>query len=167
MYEYLLDYEFYSAGVVLYGMYHPFHYFDGSTRKCRLSPEPISIFCGTLTLPSEIHGKPVVGIADFWMMGGNPYNLGMIDVKHLIVPESYERLGNKNFSGWENLEIVTLYCDANAMSEYNFAYCDKLVRVECMNPSIYSFCKSLPLKCNQSGFGCFEGRLEQIKFLNL
>lgn len=165
--DYFIDYKKYCDGVVLYGLYEPAHWNDGSTKNCFFfNPIRISIVNDCLTLPSIFQGVPVVGIADFWMMGGNPYNLGeRIEVKHLVIPASYRKLGCKNFSGWKNLEKVSLYCDAGAMDEYNFAYCDKLVKVECMNSSIYSFCKSLPLKCNQSGFGCFDGSLDHIEFV--
>ena len=167
MFEYVLDYEIHSDGIILYGMYHPFHFFDGSTRRCPLFPMPVSVVDGCLTLPSSYQGHLVVGIADFWMMGGNPYQLGEADVRQIIIPETYKRLGDKNFSGWKHLESVTLYCNESAMGEYNFAYCDRLGKVECMNPSIYSLCKSLPFKSFRAGYGCFDGCLGQIDFVGV
>ena len=164
---YYIDYERCCDGVVLYGLYEPVHWFDGSIKKRSLfNPIRISTINDCLTLPSCFQGMPVVGIVDFCMMGGNPYHLGeRIEVKHLVIPASYRKLGRKNFSGWKNLEKVTLYCDERAMDEYNFAYCDNLVKVECMNSSIYSFCKSLPLKSYGSGYGCFDQCLECVDFV--
>ena len=165
--DFYIDYKSSSNGVVLYGLYDPVHWFDGSSKKCfLLNPIRISLINDCLTLPSSFQGMPVVGIADFWMMGGNPYQLGeKIGVKHLVIPASYRKLGSKNFSCWKNLEKVTLHCDKYAMDDYTFAYCDSLVKVECMNSSIYSFCKSLPVKSLGLGHGCFDRCWDHIDFV--
>ena len=60
---------------------------------------------GMLILPSEIDGQPVVEIEDFIFM---PYGKeGCLDsiVEKLVVPETYQRLGNRNFSGWTKFGI--------------------------------------------------------------
>lgn len=118
---------------------------------------------GTLVLPSEIHGKPVSDIEDFWFIGSRPNN-EIITVKKLIVPSSYRKLGKKNFSQWTCLEEVVLYCDATAMCEWNFAYCENLRTVRCMNESIYAYCKSLPLDHHYKSYGCFDGILKNVEF---
>lgn len=155
---YFVDYEERGNCIKLYGIYV-------DRDKCKKEDYfAIKERDGLLELPSMIHGKPVTEIADFEMIGDARLP---VTVKTLIVPDSYKSLGKKNFSRWNYLESLVLYCDSSAFREWNFAYCDKLEIVECKNNSIYEYCKKLPLEHSAINYGCFDGCLNQLEFIDV
>ncbi|MBP3823197.1 MAG: hypothetical protein J6I36_07245 [Bacteroidaceae bacterium] len=155
---YFLDYEDRGDYIKLYGIYV-------DKDKCKKDDYfAIKEHNGQFELPSMIHGKPVTEIADFEMMGNARSS---VTIKTLIVPDSYKSLGKKNFSRWIYLESLVLYCDKSAIREWNFAYCDKLMTVECHSHSIYEYCKKLPLDHSEINYGCFDGCLNQLEFIEV
>lgn len=151
---YYLDYEERNNHIKLYGIY-------SDEKKCKKDEYmAIKEHNGQIQLPSMIHGKRVMEIADFCMMGAEN-----ITVRSLIIPETYQSLGKKNFSGWKCLEEVVLCCDESAMCEWNFAYCDNLRIVICNNTSIFNYCKRLPLEHSALTYGCFDRCLDHIQFM--
>lgn len=117
---------------------------------------------GMLILPSKIDGQPVVEIEDFIFM---PYRKeGCLDsiVEELVIPETFQRLGNKNFSGWENLRRVYLNCPSHALCQWNFAYCEMLTEVICHNNDMAERCHEASTNSIESMYGCFDGIRNQI-----
>lgn len=117
---------------------------------------------GMLILPSEIDGQPVVEIEDFIFM---PYGKeGCLDstVEKLVIPKTYWRLGDKNFSGWNNLRMVYLDCPSRALCQWNFAYCEHLTEVICSNADIAEKCHEASSNSIRSMYGCFDGIYNQI-----
>lgn len=79
-----------------------------------------------LTLPTHIQGRMIVGVKDFWCMGGQQSKTPSI--RGLIVPESYRYIGQKNFSQYKSLEFVYLPHSVRLRS-FAFAYCTNLKKV--------------------------------------
>ena len=118
---------------------------------------------GMLILPSEIDGQPVVEIEDFIFM---PYGKeGCLDsiVEKLVVPETYQRLGNRNFSGWTNLRRVYLNCPSHALCQWNFAYCELLTEVICINSEMAEKCHEASTNSIESMYGCFDAIYSHIQ----
>lgn len=122
----------------------------------------LEVYDGMLILPSEIDGQPVIEIEDFIFM---PYREeGCLDsiVEELVIPETFQRLGNKNFSGWENLSKVYLNCSSHALCQWNFAYCEMLTEVICHNYDMAEKCHEASTNSIESMYGCFDGIRNQI-----
>ena len=151
---YYVDYEDMGNEIKLCGLYSNE---DDCQRDDYVS---IKEHHGQLELPSLIHGKRVVEIQDYCMMGHG-------EIKTLIVPRSFKSLGKKNFSQCDGLEEVVLNCHSSAMCEWNFAYCNNLRIVKCRELSMYYLCKMLPHDRNSVAYGCFDGRLGNIEFIYL
>lgn len=82
---------------------------------------------GLLTLPSNFHGVPITKVKDFLLMINSGRKKSPA-IKGLVIPESYEYIGEKDFSGYKSLEV--LYLPQNVMlSSWAFAYCEKLSKV--------------------------------------
>lgn len=79
-----------------------------------------------LTLPTHIQGRIIIGVRDFWCMGGQRSKTPSI--RGLIVPETYQYIGQKNFSQYPNLEFVYLP-DNVRLRSFAFAYCPQLEKV--------------------------------------
>ncbi len=117
---------------------------------------------GILILPSVINGQPVVEIEDFIFM---PFGKeGCLDsvVEKLVIPKTYRRLGDKNFSGWNNLRMVYLDCPSHALCQWNFAYCEHLTEVICSNADIAEKCNGASSNSIESMYGCFDSIYNQI-----
>ncbi len=155
--KYYLEYTEKSGGCWLCGIH--------ADEDCCKSDDYITITTKNdiLSLPTEIHGSPVFGIEDFCIMGNNRLRES-ITINKMIIPSSYKTLGKKNFSRWNSLNEVVLYCEDSAMCEWNFAYCDNLKKIRCMNSRIYTYCISLPLEHSDKSYGCFDGVLHNIEF---
>lgn len=81
---------------------------------------------GVLTLPTYYRGRKIVGVKDFWCMGGQIFKTPTI--RGLIVPDSYHYIGQKNFSQYKNLEFVYLPQTVRLRS-FAFAYCANLKKI--------------------------------------
>lgn len=86
---------------------------------------------GVLTLPTYFHGRMIKGVKDFWCMGGQLPKTPSI--RGLIVPESYQYIGKKNFSSYDSLEFVYLPQSVRLRS-FAFAYCPNLRKVFAGSP---------------------------------
>lgn len=117
---------------------------------------------GILILPSVINGQPVVEIKDFIFMPSRKEGGLNSTVEKLVIPKTYRRLGDKNFSGWNNLRMVYLDCPSHALCQWNFAYCEHLTEVICSNADIAEKCHEASSNSIRSMYGCFDGIYNQI-----
>ena len=85
-----------------------------------------------LILPTHIQDRMIMGVKDFWSMGGQKSKTHSI--RGLIVPDSYHYIGQKNFSQYPNLEFVYLP-DNVRLGSFAFAYCPKLEKVFVGSPN--------------------------------
>lgn len=76
-----------------------------------------------LSLPTHFHGRKIIGVKDFWCMGGQRFKTPKI--RGLIVHSSYHYIGQKNFSQYKSLEFVYLPQTVRLRS-FAFAYCTNL-----------------------------------------
>lgn len=83
---------------------------------------------GVLNLPTHFHGKRIRGVKDFWCMGGGGNRKETPKLKGLVIPETYEYIGQKDFSQYHSLEF--LYLPNNVcLRSFAFAYCECLQKV--------------------------------------
>ena len=84
-----------------------------------------------LQLPVSFHGREIIGVKDFWCMGGQGKKTPSI--KGLIVPDSYSFIGQKNFSQYPYLSFVYLPRNVR-LGDFAFAYCSQLKKVYVGSP---------------------------------
>lgn len=153
-YRIYFDYEI-QGGNALLGKVTPTLDYNAMTAL------PVDVIDDTLVMPTEVEGIPVIGCKDFWLMGDSRYP---IDVNKLVIPQGYKKLGAKSFSQWDTLETVFLFCDTDAMCEWNFAYCKNLKDVYCADEELLSRCKKLPDAINYKARGCFDSIYSNVTF---
>lgn len=158
--EYRIYYEVNYGGVTLTGI-------SISERHCGDPYILVKETDGVMMLPEIIDGIHVKFITDYCFMGlcGKDDDYHDISVTELIIPASYRKLGQKNFSRWNSLRCVTLFCDAMALCRWNFAYCDALCEVRCLGNGMYDYCINLPESVSDYAYGCFDRCLQNIRFV--
>lgn len=125
----------------------------------------LTINNGVLILPSSVENLPIAEIEDFIFMPSGKEDFPDSIVETLVIPDTYQRLGKKNFSQWKNLKILHLICRSNSLCDFNFAYCDRLTTVFCGNEEIFHKCKSIT-RYDEHCYGCFDSIYDKIDFIH-
>ena len=79
----------------------------------------------SVLFPTEVEGVKITGIAN--TAGDTPENYKII--KEVVIPEGYTYIGNKAFSGCENLETISLPSTIREIGTGAFAGCKKLKEI--------------------------------------
>ena len=84
-----------------------------------------------LVFPSQLNGKTVVGITDFWVDGTG--------VKTVTIPDTIQKTYGLNFFGWESLETVNMGAGVQNINCDMFGDCFALKAVN-VSPNNPSYC---------------------------